>query len=82
LTAEERVDAVVDRLIAERELSPQQEAWLNRIREHLIQNLTIDRQDFELLPIFTRVGGWAPADRAFGGELGDLLKDLNEAIAA
>lgn len=82
LTAEERVDAVVDRLVAERDLTPQQEAWLNRIREHLIQNLTIDKQDFDVIPVFTRAGGWAPADRAFEGGLSDLLNHLNVAIAA
>lgn len=82
LNAEERVDAAVDRLTAERDLSPQQEAWLNRIRDHLIQNLTIDEEDFETLPIFTRAGGWGPANRAFETHLADVLDDLNEAIAA
>ena len=43
---------------------------------------SIDRQDFENLPVFTRAGGWRQADKSFGGKLGDLVRKLNEAVAA
>ena len=32
--------------------------WLERIRAHLIANRTIDKADFDTLPIFQREGGW------------------------
>jgi type I restriction enzyme R subunit len=82
LTAEERVDRAVKTLAAGREFSDEQLAWLDRIREHLIVNLSIDREDFEVAPILSRAGGWNPADRAFMGHLAPLLQSLNEAIAA
>ena len=48
----------------------------------MIENLSIDREDFELVPVFTREGGWAAARRVFAGRLDDLIRDLNEGIAA
>ncbi len=36
-----------------------------RIREHLIANLSIDKEDFELVPVFTRFGGWGARESKF-----------------
>ena len=52
------------------------------IQDHLVENLTIDREDFDNLPVFTRRGGLSQAIRVFDGELDDMVKSLNEAIAA
>ena len=41
-----------------------------------------DQQDFEDVPVLSRAGGWAPANRTFDGTLPALLHSLNEAIAA
>jgi type I restriction enzyme R subunit len=82
LTAEERVGKVFDRLIAEEKFTPQQQAWLLRIREHLIANLSIDEEDFENVPVLQNAGGWGNANRSFKGTLPSLLKAFNEAIAA
>ena len=49
---------------------------------HLETNLSIDRGDFDALPIFDQEGGWGRADRVFGGKLADVLIDINEALAA
>ena len=53
-----------------------------RIRQHLVENLTIDRDDFEVIPILADAGGWGRANRAFDGNLSELVQTLNEAIAA
>ncbi len=82
LTAEERVAAAVARLTAGKTLTADGERWLGRIREHLVANLTIDRDDFEFVPIFARDGGWPQANKAFDNRLEDLLRALNEAMAA
>jgi type I restriction enzyme R subunit len=81
LTATERVDAALNRLRDGQSLSDAQQKWLGRIREHLVANLSIDREDFEL-PIFNREGGWTVANRAFDGRLESLLEQINEALAA
>jgi len=82
LTAEERVERAFQNITARWVFTDQQRQWLDRIRAHLIENLSIDQEDFEASPVFARAGGWKPADRAFDGKLDRLLKALNEAIAA
>ena len=82
LTSEERVDASLARLTAGRAISDEQRRWLDRIREHLVQNLSIDREDFDTIPLLQRPGGWGAANRAFGGQLAPLLTDINGAVAA
>ena len=62
--------------------TPQQQRWLDRIRLHLVQNLTIEKEDFEFLPVFADFGGWGKADRDFSGQLMPLVAELNAAIAA
>jgi type I restriction enzyme R subunit len=64
-----------------RDFSDQQRQWLERIRSHLAENLSINREDFETMPVFAREGGWTPANRAFQGKLEKLLSGMNEAIA-
>ena len=48
----------------------------------MVENLSIDREDFDLMPVFSREGGWTVAGRVFAGRLEELLHELNEAIAA
>jgi type I restriction enzyme R subunit len=81
-TAEERVARAFEKITAGRTFTAEQEQWLTRISEHLVQNLSISQDDFETLYIFTRAGGWGRANRAFDGTLSSLLKEMNQAIAA
>ena len=83
LTAAERVENAFAKVTTGQTFTPDQTKWLERIRDHLRQNLSIERDDFELIPIFADVGGWGAARRAFGDtKLDALIHDLNEAIAA
>jgi type I restriction enzyme R subunit len=82
MTAAERVDAALARLTVGKTFTAEQEAWLGRIREHLIANLSIDQSDFDDLPVFSREGGWSRANRVFDNRLADLIKEVNEALAA
>ena len=82
LTAEERVGRAFDRIAAGRTFTSAQSAWLDRIREHMTVNLSIDQSDFEVTPVLSRPGGWGAANRDFDGKLPNLLRTLNEAIAA
>jgi type I restriction enzyme R subunit len=82
LTAAERVDRAFTRLTEGQVFSPEQHAWLGRIREHIVENLTIEQGDFNAMPVLADAGGWGRANKVFGGRLTDLLTALNEAIAA
>ncbi len=81
-TAEQRVNRAMMKITGSRGFTAEQMKWLERIREHLIENLSVDEGDFEALPIFSRYGGWAQANRVFDGALPTLLKQFNESIAA
>jgi type I restriction enzyme R subunit len=82
LTARERVDTAMRRVTAGRQLSDEQAAWLERIRLHLVENLSIDREDFSLVPVLSDHGGWGNASKSFDGELAELLADVNRELAA
>jgi type I restriction enzyme R subunit len=83
LTAQERVERAFAKVTAGVQFTADQQRWLDRIREHMRQNLSIDREDFDLIPIFTDIGGLPVVSRAFAAEwLDRLIRDLNSAIAA
>jgi type I restriction enzyme R subunit len=82
LTAQERVEAAMQRISEGRDLTAEQTAWLDRIQLHLVQNLSIDREDFALVPVLSDHGGWAPANKTFDGQLGELLASMNQELAA
>jgi type I restriction enzyme R subunit len=80
-TAGERVERAIEKVTAGKTFTPEQKQWLELIEAHLIENLTIDRQDFHLLPIFSLRGGLSQATRVFGESLDGLVMKVNEAIA-
>jgi type I restriction enzyme R subunit len=82
LTAQERVGHAIDRLAAGQTFTPDQAKWMDLIRTHLVQNLSIDTDDFDDMPLFNGEGGISAARRAFGGRFTQILHDLNEALAA
>lgn len=82
LTAAERVDRAFTHLTAGRSFTPEQQQWLERIQIHLQENLSIDREDFENQPVFTNFGGWGRVSAVFHGQLPELIKIINQTIAA
>jgi len=80
-TAEERVKLAFTKVTAGKTFTREQDQWLDRISDHLIQNLSVDKGDFDTLPIFSRAGGWAKANTVFEKQLEELLESFNEAIA-
>jgi type I restriction enzyme R subunit len=82
LTAAERVDRAIAKVTAGRTLTDEQAQWLDRIRRHLAENLSIGQDDFDTMPVLADPGGWGRANKAFGGTLPDLLRAVNEAMAA
>lgn len=81
-TAEERVDRAIESIKARHQLTEAQARWLDHIRQHLIANLSIEREDFDDLPVLSHRGGWGRANHDFDGKLAGLLTDLNREVAA
>lgn len=80
-TAQERVQRAMMRITGSQKFSAEQLEWLERVRVHLVQNLSISRDDFDEMPVFSHAGGWGRANREFGGKLENLVKQFNEAVA-
>lgn len=72
-SASERVDRALSRVSAARSFTADQEQWLDFIRQHLIENLTIEMQDFDVMPIFERQGGRGRARKVFRETLEALI---------
>ena len=79
LSADERVDRAIARVKGGRKFSPEQEQWLQYIRDHLVRNLVIEQPDFKFIP-FSRHGGWEKANLVFEGKLSPLLETINVAM--
>jgi type I restriction enzyme R subunit len=70
LTAEQRVNKAMMKVKSDRAFTEEQEKWLELIRMHLTENLIMEKDDIDFLPIFTREGVYrGKLDRVFGGEL-------------
>jgi type I restriction enzyme R subunit len=83
LTSAERAALAFQKVTQGQTFTPDQQAWLDRIRTVMQANLSIDKEDFDNQPALSGPGGWGAAKRAFGPDrLEDLLHNLNEAIAA
>ena len=83
LTVERRVDKALMKVKLDRSFTEEQNKWLELIRRHLIENLLMEKEDIETLPIFTREGiSWAKLNTTFDGKLETIIHEINEAIAA
>jgi len=83
LTAERRVDKALMKIKSDRSFTEEQNKWLDLIRRHLIENLLMEKEDIETLPIFTREGAsWGKLNKVFDGKLETIIREINEAIAA
>ncbi len=83
LTAERRVDKALMKVKLDRAFTEDQEKWMALIRMHLIENLLLEKNDFDLLPIFAREGAsWGKLNRVFAGDLETIIHEINQAIAA
>lgn len=83
LTAAERVEVAFAAITKGHSFTDDQQKWLDRIQQHMRENLSIEQDDFDVIPIFSNAGGLGVARKVFGVEkLDALLHQLNEAIAA
>ena len=83
LTVEQRVNKAMMKVKSDRAFTPEQEKCLDLIRRHLIQNLLMEKEDVESLPIFTREGAsWGKLNKVFKGELATIIHVINQAVVA
>lgn len=61
--------------------TPEQEAWLDKIAEHIATSLTIEIEDFHD-GWFAQRGNLGKAHELFGDRLQDIINDMNRALTA
>lgn len=79
MSAEEHVDRAMKIITKNKKFNDRQQEWLKLIRDHLVENLVIEKPDFNYPP-FSRHGSWKKADEIFDGKLPELLKKINVAM--
>jgi len=82
LTAQERVEIALASAMRNKKFTVEQQIWLAYIKEHLIENLAIAEEDFEIMPVFERHGGLVVAKKVFGDDFSQLINKINELLAA
>jgi type I restriction enzyme R subunit len=61
--------------------TPEQQRWLEMIRDHVAANLGVTVEDFEYAP-FSQQGGLGKVHQLFGGELPKVIEELNRELVA
>ena len=79
MAAEQHVDRALTVVTKGKKFSEEQQKWIKLIRDHLIENLVIEKDDFDSIP-FSRHGRWKKADSVFEGKLPKLLTEINLAM--
>lgn len=82
LTIDERVDNAIKKITKEKKLNYDQLEWMHYIKEHLKQNMTLDEDDLNDLPVFTNRGGIKKFKKVFGENFKIIINEINTAIAA
>lgn len=81
LSAEERVNRALEKIFEGKKLTEEQVQWLEHIKQHLIKNLTLDIDDFDLTPVFEMRGGLGIFKKVFTFQYRELVKEINKNIA-
>jgi len=81
ISGKERIDLAIAKVIGGKTLSTQQQKWLELIKKHLIENLTIEPEDFNIMPIFVSYGGsYNRVNKDFDNNLMAYISKINAAI--
>lgn len=77
---EQRYQSWLERLAAEgRTFSPEQRAWLDMMKSHIAQSITIEQESFEHTP-FAEQGGLFEAHKIFNGDFESIIASLNKEL--
>jgi type I restriction enzyme R subunit len=82
LTAQEHVNRTLADIMAKHAFNDEQKQWLEYIKEHLIINLAIEKDNFDVSTVLERHGGLAKAKRIFGPQFDSIIEEINYQLAA
>lgn len=76
---EQRIRNAMNKIENSKVWNVPQKKWLDRIEKQLLLETVIDRESFEQEP-FKQNGGYDRINKIFEGQLGELLKNINEKL--
>ncbi len=80
ITAESRINRAFERIKAKHTFTSEQLKWLDLIQRYMLENILMEKDDFDLMT-FTREGGnYLRINQIFNGELDKLIQEINEAV--
>jgi len=82
LSPEERVNQAIQKVIAGKKLNDEQQKWMEYIKVHLKQNMTLDEDDFSIVPALSDRGGLNKFKKVFTYDYKKIINEINLAIAA
>ncbi|GHV76567.1 type I restriction-modification system deoxyribonuclease [Spirochaetia bacterium] len=82
LTALERVEQTMEHIMAAHTFNEEQKLWLGYIRDHLLENLSLEKDIFDEMPVFERRGGLAKARKVFGANFNIIIDEINTDLVA
>jgi type I restriction enzyme R subunit len=82
LSPDERVSRAIQKVTSGKNLNEEQRKWMEYIAEHLKQNMTLDEEDLNDLPVFTDRGGLSRFKKVFAADYHKIITEVNVAIAA
>jgi type I restriction enzyme R subunit len=82
LSPDERVNKAIMRVTAGKNLNDEQQKWMEYIKEHLKQNMTLDEDDFSIVPALSDRGGLKKFKKVFADDYNKIINEVNLAIAA
>ena len=82
LSPAERVNQAIQKVTQGIQLNSEQLQWMEYIKEHLKQNMTLGEDDLRELPVFIDRGGLSKFKQVFPGSYLNIINEINTAIAA
>ena len=82
LSPDERVNQAIQKVTAGKTLNAEQQKWMEYIKEHLKQNMTLDEEDFSIVPALSDRGGLNKFKKVFADDYNKIINEINLAIAA
>lgn len=78
----ERVQKAMQAIYAQRNWTPVQRRWLDRLAKQLVQEAIVDRDTIDQLPAFENEGGSHLLNKRLGDQLDVVLETLNDTLWA
>jgi len=82
LSPEERVNQAIQKVTVGKNLNDEQQKWMEYIKEHLKQNMTLDEDDFSMVPALSDRGGLNKFRKVFTNDYKKIINEINLAVAA